>query len=197
MSRKFVYIILIILLLVALGLASLFWYLSRNIKNTPQEINNIQPEQVENNTATETPVIVLRNNNGGLAPLSDEEKEKAQLKKLVSAFIERYGSYSNQTDFENLVDLMSFMSRDLKIWAENLIASKKVNARYQTPYYGVTTKVLKTEIVDFNESIVKIKVSTQKNEMFGTDYNSKVSYEDLTVSLIQEEGVWKVDEVKK
>ena len=78
-----------------------------------------------------------------------------------------------------------------------LIDSKRVNSNGQAPYYGVTTKVLKTEIIEFTDELVKIKVATQKSEMFGTDYNSKVSYEDLTVSLIKEEGVWRVNEIKK
>ncbi|PIT90032.1 hypothetical protein COU23_00740 [Candidatus Kuenenbacteria bacterium CG10_big_fil_rev_8_21_14_0_10_36_11] len=198
MSNRKIYIILIILLLIALGLLGVFWYLSNNANknNIVAPIDNNALIAEENKIATKTPVIIPENKNT-LPPVSYEEKEKAQLQQLVSAFVERYGSYSNQTDFENLTDLMPFMSQSLKRWAENLIDSKRVNSNSQAPYYGVTTKVLKTEIIEFTDELVKIKVATQKSEMFGTDYNSKVSYEDLTVSLIKEEGVWKVNEIKK
>ena len=198
MPSKSIYIILVILLLVAVALLGVFWYLSNNANknNIVAPIDNKAPIAEENKIATETPVVVPENKNI-LPPVSYEEKEKAQLQQLVSAFVERYGSYSNQTDFENLTDLMPFMSQSLKRWAENLIDSKRVNSHGQAPYYGVTTKVLKTEIIEFTDELVKIKVATQKSEMFGTDYNSKVSYEDLTVSLIKEEGVWRVNEIKK
>src|SRR3989339_810371 len=195
MSRKSIYLILIILLLIAIALFGVFWYLSKNANknNVVAPIDNNALIAEENKIATETPVVVPENRNI-LPPVSYEEKEKAQLQQLTNAFVERYGSYSNQTDFENLTDLMTFMSQSLKNWAENLIATKRVNSPSQAPYYGVTTKVLKTEIIEFTDELVKIKVATQKSEMFGTDYNSKVSYEDLTVSLIKEEGVWRVNE---
>ena len=198
MSHKIIYTTLIVLLLIAIALFGVFWYLSKNANknNVVAPIDNNALIAEENKIATETPVVVPENRNI-LPPVSDEEKEKAQLQQLASAFVERYGSYSNQTDFENLTDLMTFMSQSLKNWAENLIDSKRVNSNSQAPYYGVTTKVLKTEIIEFTDELVKIKVATQKSEMFGTDYNSKVSYEDLMVSLIKEDGVWKVNEIKK
>ena len=198
MSHKIIYTTLIVLLLIAIALFGVFWYLSNNANknNVVAPIDNNALIAEENKIATKTPVIIPENKNT-LPPVSYEEKEKAQLQQLVSAFVERYGSYSNQTDFENLTDLMPFMSQSLKRWAENLIDSKRVNSNSQAPYYGVTTKVLKTEIIEFTDELVKIKVATQKSEMFGTDYNSKVSYEDLTVSLIKEDEVWKVNEIKK
>ena len=124
MSHKIIYTTLIVLLLIAIALFGVFWYLSNNANknNVVAPIDNNALIAEENKIATKTPVIIPENKNT-LPPVSYEEKEKAQLQQLVSAFVERYGSYSNQTDFENLTDLMPFMSQSLKNWAEKLKAT--------------------------------------------------------------------------
>lgn len=199
MNNKKIYLILIVLLILALGLLGAFWYLSQN-KNQDQPTtventqNNFNEPTVNQEQPTPKPVVSetpVSNN------LTAEEKEQAQLLKLAGSFVERYGSYSNQTDFENLSDLLPFMSRDLKNWAENFIKEKRKSIAENQPYYGLTTKTLKKELVSFSDDLVKIKVSVQKSEMIGGDFNAKVFYEDYLVELIKEDEIWKIDKVGK
>lgn len=196
MSNRTVYVLLGSLLIVALGLLGVFWYLATNNSNKNQVV--IVEEPINNATTTEdkieTPIVEkpIVNNT-----ITTEEKEQAQLLKLAGSFVERYGSYSNQTDFENLIDLEPFMSQNLKTWADNFVAEKRKSVIENQPYYGITTKTLKKELISYDEDLVKIKVSTQRSETVGADFNTKVFYEDYVVELIKEEGIWKVERVGK
>jgi len=199
MFRNKIFIILIILLLIAIILAGLFWYLSsqkqkqilnQNFVNYQPPANNLNVNQ---NTNLQPKPKITRP-----PKVSEEEKLKAQLTKMASAFTERYGSYSNQSDFENLEDLMTFMSKSLEHRTENFIREKRAQANQAAIYYGITTKSLKTEILDFSPEIgqAKFKVSTQRQEIVGSSVNAKVFYQDVEIKMIKEGGVWVVDQIE-
>lgn len=197
MSNKKVYIILIILLILAVGLLGVFWYLAtRNTKQLviEESINNVA---TTTETTVETPVAVVDTKPIVNYNVTEEEKDQAQLLKFAGSFVERYASYSNQTDYENLTDLIPFMSVSLKNWANNFVIEKRKNVTENQLYYGITTKTLKKELLSYTDDLVKIKVSTQRSEMVGADFNAKVFYEDFIVELIKEAGVWKVNSVGK
>ena len=42
-------------------------------------------------------------------PISQEERSKDNLMRLAASFAERFGSYSNQSNFSNIIDLKIFM----------------------------------------------------------------------------------------
>ncbi len=129
--------------------------------------------------------------------ISEAEKLKAQLQKMSFAFAERYGSYSNQSDFENLEDLMPFMSASLKSKTQDFIAGKRAQAKRAAIYYGITTKALNGQVEEFSPEIgrAKFKISCQRQEIVGSTANANVYYQDLEISLIKESGIWKVNKV--
>lgn len=124
--------------------------------------------------------------------LSDEEKEKGFLTKTASAFAERFGSYSNQSNYENLTDLKYFMTTKMKKWVDNKVASKDYS-KSNDIYYGITTRAMKAEIKSLGSTTALINVKTQRQEFVGADMNSKVSYRDISITFKKEGNVWKVD----
>lgn len=199
-NKKGLIIILIILLIIAIGMAGLFWYLSVSQNRPEPKIINTEPIKINEPVATVTPVVVtepVNVPNVEKPTVSEEDKTKAQLVKLVAAFVERYGSYSNQSDYENLEDLMRIMSDDLKNWAENFVADKRAAGIDETVYYGITTKVLKVDIVAYEDVLGRatFKASTQKREVVGSTVNAKVYYKDVNVEMIKEGGIWKVNTI--
>ena len=129
-------------------------------------------------------------------PVTDEEKSKMDLARLASAFAERFGSYSNQSNFENITDLEVFMTKRMQTWAENFIEKSRAEKPDASIYWGITARALKTEILNFDESLGKteILVSTQRREAVGTTTNAKVYYQDMSLKFAKEGGAWKVDE---
>ncbi len=196
-------IILIILVVVLLVFAGVFWFIMQNADQEPVEVPN---ENQENAT-------VPTNNNQAQIPqesqdepqkdiyrpqISQEEKEKSQLKKIAASFAERYGSYSNQSDYENLEDLMPLMSNGMQAYTQNFVARKRAEGSNNNEvYFGVTTRALKTDILNFDAQagLAEFMVNTQRNEVYGADLNNKTYFKKLRLKMVKEGGVWKVDQV--
>lgn len=198
--------ILILILILAIVLLVVFWFLLRS-KNEKQVIipqdnldNNIT--NLENNSLNnlETETEDTETDSGiTVAPIktvSEEEKLKSQLRKLAISFTERYGSFSNSSDYENLEDLLQFMTSDLKNKTQNFIDSKRRANEDNLIYYGMTTRALNTKILEFDVNLNRVifEVSCQKQEVFGTAINSNTFYSSAEVKFEKSGGVWKVDE---
>lgn len=128
-----------------------------------------------------------------IAPPEKRELTRDDLKKMAASFAERFGSYSNHSNYGNISDLKIFMSRKMQVWADNFIAEAK--DEYSGIYYGITTKSITQEIQDFNESsgTAKILVKTQRKESTGVQGNETVFYQDIVIDFVKENQAWKVD----
>lgn len=144
--------------------------------------NNTPPVSIENNVKTEeTPSEVA-----ALEPSSVE----SSLESLAATFAERYGSYSTESDFANLNDVMGLMTTTFKKETENFIASTKISS----DYYGITTRVLSVKVVSLDEveGTATIEVSTQQEESKGSPRDSQLRYQKLVLGFLEVDGVWKV-----
>lgn len=117
------------------------------------------------------------------------------LKKLASNFAERFGSYSNQNQFENFRDLEVLMSEKMKTWTENYILETKAKNPNTSVYYGLTTKAIKANLISLDEKAGKaeVLVSAQRWEAKETTTNIKVFYQDIGIKFVFENKEWKVD----
>jgi len=124
-----------------------------------------------------------------------DEKTKADLMRMAMSFVERFGSYSNQSNYNNIEDLMVYMSSDMVRWAEGHIKKERSRKKDTSIYFGVSTDALSSQVKKFEPSagMAEFKISTQKRESSGSVANAKVYYQDILVSLVKENGVWKVD----
>lgn len=127
-------------------------------------------------------------------PAALQESQKADLITIVVPFVERFGSFSNQSNYQNLEDLQPFMTPTMKTWAEEKIRdarSKAISALYR----GVTTKVLSYIMTSFDDAhgTAEFKITVQRKELVGTETNFKVYNQDIVVQLSKVEGVWLVN----
>lgn len=113
---------------------------------------------------------------------------------LVVPFVERFGSYSNQGEFENLSDLLPFMSGSMQVWAEKQIKEQSEKP-FQKLYRGVTTKALSHTVVSHEpeKGRAEMRISTQRREMIGSGANARVYPQDVIVKLVKDDGAWVVD----
>jgi len=154
------------------------------------------PEQIEVREEDERPVILPA------SPVEEREMKissteitKMNLKRMAASFAERFGSYSNHSNYGNIVDLKIFMSREMQVWADNFIDEIRANSDYSDIYYGITTKAISEEIQEFDEDIgqAEILVKTQRRESTGTMSNAVTFYQDILIVFIKERGSWKVN----
>jgi hypothetical protein len=113
--------------------------------------------------------------------------------KLATSFVERLGSFSNQSSYGNVTDLKIFMTSDMRDWADKYVAELKA-ASYSGEYYGITTKVLTTKVLSYDKKAgtSKIEVTTERQE--GRADNLSAPFrQNITVELVEKNGEWLVD----
>jgi len=120
------------------------------------------------------------------------------LKKMALLFVDRFGSYSNQSNFSNIEDLKIFMSERMINWAEAFIAERRNKQQSEKAiiYYSVTTKsvIAETKKIDEAAGMADILVKTRRREsMMSANNSSKTFNQDILLSFKREGGVWKVD----
>ncbi len=109
-------------------------------------------------------------------------------------FVERYGSYSNEANFQNIRDVIPLMS--VKFAAAT--TADLVNKKAPAEYYGVTTRVITAKVVsqDDKSGTAVIDLATQRVEENGSAQNKTTKYQDIELLFVKESGVWMVDSAK-
>lgn len=150
------------------------------------------------NVQTNESVNALVNaGNANAAVVDENTRIKQELGQLAMSFAERFGSYSNQNNFENIVDLKPFMSKRMQAWADQFVAAGRANPADTSIYYGITTRALTSDVKRFDpQGPVEFVITTQRREATGTTSNAKVSNQDISLIFVREDGVWRVDEAR-
>jgi biopolymer transport protein ExbD len=109
---------------------------------------------------------------------------------LAKTFVERYGSYSNESDFANLEDVLVLMTEELANETRAFIET----ARAGETHYSITTRVISMEVEEQNaeEGYAIVQVTTQREEANGSPQNVDVRYQELVLELVYVDGAWKV-----
>ncbi|HBR80655.1 MAG: hypothetical protein UX09_C0010G0002 [Candidatus Uhrbacteria bacterium GW2011_GWE2_45_35] len=184
-GKKKTLIIGAVILLIAL-LILFVWFLL-NQKPTPKTV-------VVTNEVTTQPTSERQSNNPEIISPIVEEIQPSGLESLAKTFSERYGSYSSESDFANLSDVLPLMNSTLRAQTENFIETAKQSGEY----YGVTTRVLSVSIVSLDEEngSASLEISTQREESIGGPENSVVKYQKLFLNYVMEGEVWKVSSTR-
>lgn len=148
-------------------------------QNLPQNISTPVKSQDTAATTDETPQI------------SAQSLVQEDVRQLSSSFTERLGSWSNQADSNNLSDLKLFMTSSMQDWADdNIIASRLQLDNYDV-YYGITTKAVTAEVLEYQDEYAEVMVSTKRTET--EDNRTKVFNQDILIKLRRVGSAWKVD----
>lgn len=129
--------------------------------------------------------------------ISEEELEaeretrsnSSDLVSLSKTFVTRYGSYSNEANFANLTDVMPLMTSSFAADTQTLLDSFEA----QEEYYGVSTRVITVDVQEENEGTARVVVTTQREESVGSPQNTTVKFQDIVLTFVKEDGMWKVD----
>ncbi|MBL7141508.1 hypothetical protein ISS21_00185 [Patescibacteria group bacterium] len=117
---------------------------------------------------------------------------KSQLTLQARSFIERYGSYSSDSGYSNLKELLSQMSE--KFAAETSARIAK-GFEGQEGFFALVTKVMSLELKEFipeSRALFSIQVQEQNMMPGQTD----LLYKTVALIFIKEGNEWKVDEIK-
>ena len=125
-----------------------------------------------------------------------KQVSKNELTRMAASFAERFGSYSNQSNFSNIIDLRIFMSRHMQKWADDYVSQQRLKDSTNDIYYGITTKAIAEEVQEFDDHIgrASVLVNTRRREAINSTNNTeKVFSQAVEINFILENGAWKVD----
>lgn len=127
-------------------------------------------------------------------PKEQQDEITAKLVALTLPFVERFGTFSNQNNFENVKDLFPYMSESLKKKSE-LQIQQAADKPFPKAYTGVVTNALsyKTVSIDEGAGSGEFLVTTQRREYVGTPTNFKVYTQDISVTFKKEDSVWLIN----
>lgn len=173
----------ILLLLMILWLISLLLPKEKPATETPAPQTNTTQESAQ------TPFTNQQ--------LEEEKEVRTQTSSMTTTaklFVERYGSYSNEANFQNIRDVIPLMSVEFAAATTADLATKT----QPNGFYGVTTRVIAVKVVSQNETTgtAEVLLSTQRTEENGSAQNTTTKYQDVELMFVTESGVWKVDSVK-
>ncbi|OGY78467.1 MAG: hypothetical protein A3B74_02105 [Candidatus Kerfeldbacteria bacterium RIFCSPHIGHO2_02_FULL_42_14] len=198
MNKKFFIILIVFVTLLIIGGGILVWFLLKYqelnyVTNQPQNVNSraVNIPVTTTNTQTANANVIEQNTNQEKSNL--EQNTEDEITALSRSFIERFGTFSNQNEYENINNLRIYMTKKMQAYADTLIKNAKATDE-SSPYYGITTKVVSVEINELAPPQAQVKITTQRKE---TKENSetKVFYQDVEMGVVQEREVWKIDSV--
>ncbi len=177
--KKIILGVIIILLLVAVSLTVL-------IINKPAKRVDVVSSQDEKIL----PEIKIQKDNVATTTLPKKEIVKeppVNIVKIAEDFVERFGSFSNHSNYSNINDLVSVMTAKMKAYVRDT-TKQSIN---QQSYYSITTRVINSSLKNKTDNIANVIVRSQRQEF--KDGQTKIFYQDAKVELVKEGNKWLVD----
>lgn len=165
-----------------------------NVPTTPTATTTVQLP-IEPDTSSTTPSDKPRNyQQYDISQEAEHEINATDVAKLATAFAERLGSFSNQSNYRNFEDLNIFMTASMRSWAVDYVTKMRLDNPYDGNYYGITTQAVNTEVKTFDDKAGKaqVVVNTQRREV-KTDGGENNFAQDLRLDFVKQDGQWLVD----
>jgi hypothetical protein len=160
------------------------------------------PENV-NQAALPSPAAVNFNAEVSTNYIANESiaSEKAKMQKegtallVAASFAERFGSFSNQDNYQNFADLEIFMADPVKKWVNNYADQLRKDHPEFAEYYGMETKVISSEVKSIDEIAGKaeITLTTQRSEFTSPGASPRVFYQDVLMKMVKANNNWLVE----
>lgn len=141
---------------------------------------------------TTTPSDAPRNyQQYNLANEPEHQINGGDLGKISMSFAERFGSFSNQSNYGNFTDLKILMTDSMKAWADGYVSDLRTQP-VSGAYYGITTKALTYEVKKFDEASgqAEVLITTQRRESTEEINGGEPYIQKLTLGLEKVNGTW-------
>lgn len=152
--------------------------LSSNIQPTSTTSNNNSSGQITQPGATIIPAGTP------VKPLTAEELEKNSVEQIAKIVVERYGTYSTDNEFQNILEVKTLVTPAL--WTKISAAMKTKNTN--TVFFGITTKVASAQITDWSSDVATVVLKTVRTE--NKNGSIKNLYQDVTVGMKKTDSIW-------
>ncbi len=121
-----------------------------------------------------------------------EDQFSALPHSIARSFVERFGSFSSESDYTNVTDVKGLATMSLK----SRLDSIAVDARNDlaSGYYGISTSVLVIDIQDQTDETAVLLITTQREESIGSPANTTIRYQKIVLDMVWDGMKWLVDD---
>lgn len=176
--------------LLAIAAALIIWWSVSLRPASPSDSSGLTPGPGGNNignsggqTTTPTPIPVTT------APVPESQSTAIRLSRL---FVERFGTFTSQGNFEDIADLALVASSSMRQWMQTTYVPDLRKKYPSTVYVGQTTQVLGTTVEKSSDTSATILVRTQQKLTEGSN-TPIISNRNARLTLIKEGDAWIVD----
>ena len=187
-------IVVAVIVLLA-GVGATLWVTSRS----GEETTNTNTTTTNTNTGNITGGTINVNTGDDTEETTEtveetvEVDDSAAVLRLARSVVARYGSFSNQNNFENITSLEPFMTASFQASSATYISENQAS---EDPgnYYGISTEVISLELVSLEGDDAVVDVLTQRIEEKSNE-DPAVFNQTAEVVFEKVEGYWKVDSI--
>ncbi len=114
---------------------------------------------------------------------------------VTRIFVERFGSYSSESDFANVDDVMKLATLTYQDELESLVAGYRRQFDENAGYTGISTIVIGIKMLTESDVAATFLVTTQREEAVGNPGNATLRYQDAEVSLVKSGDDWLINDL--
>lgn len=111
---------------------------------------------------------------------------------VARSFVERFGSFSTESDYANVDDVMTLATSSLQARLQSI--AEEARRDISSSYYGVSTRVIAMEVTTETENTASMKITTQRQESIDSPANTSTSYQEIDLQLVKNGDTWLVDD---
>ncbi|MFZ2681566.1 MAG: hypothetical protein WAZ14_00485 [Patescibacteria group bacterium] len=112
---------------------------------------------------------------------------------VARIFVERFGSYSSESNFENVDDVMLLATPAYQSTLQTLVAGYRRQLDEASGYTGISTIVIGVKTESVTETDATLLITTQRQEAVGSPGNVSVRYQDAEVNLVKSGEDWLIN----
>lgn len=194
-NRKRVVAAVFLLLLIILVLVLLWWWFWRGTGETPSD----EPTTPVVEDRVILPPTKQTVNGPTVEPAAQPTAGELYIMNLARDFAERYGSFSTDRSFQNLIDVYPLITASLRAQFEATVAAGTGASAGASggarpgAFKGVETRALSVDIANITASRADVTVVTQRNET-DQDLRTNTTYQTLDLTILKSGEFWYVDE---
>lgn len=111
---------------------------------------------------------------------------------VARSFVERLGSFSSESGYTNIDDVMVMASASLQSELRNL--KTQALKSQSDAYYGVSTRVISLATESETATTATVKITTSRTESIGDPRSKAVRNQDISLSLVKDGNTWLVED---
>jgi hypothetical protein len=109
-------------------------------------------------------------------------------------FTERFGTYTNQDNYQNFQNLKVYATTEMQTWLSTFARQQQSDLSSQSiAFYGITTKTLTAKILNARPDTLQILINTKRDEVTDQSDSSKVFYQNMLIEMRRVDDDWKVN----